>query len=42
MILDLNSNRDSLQERIEFSRQLIASNVPIGRYGRRRPSFHRI
>jgi DNA-binding NtrC family response regulator len=28
MILDLNSNRDSLQERIEFSRQLIASNVP--------------
>ena len=28
MILDLNSNHDSLQERIEFSRQLIASNVP--------------
>jgi DNA-binding NtrC family response regulator len=28
IILDLNSNRDSLQERIEFSRQLIASNVP--------------
>ena len=28
MILDLNSNRDSMQERIEFSRQLIASNVP--------------
>ena len=27
-ILDLNSNRDSLQERIEFSRKLIASNVP--------------
>ncbi len=27
-ILDLNSNRDSLQERIEFSRLLIASNVP--------------
>jgi len=28
MILDLNSNRDSLHERIEFSRQLIASNIP--------------
>jgi len=28
VILDLNSNRDSIQERIEFSRQLIASNVP--------------
>ena len=28
MILDLNSNRDSMQERIEFSRHLIASNVP--------------
>jgi DNA-binding NtrC family response regulator len=28
IVLDLNSNRDSLQERIEFSRQLIASNVP--------------
>jgi len=28
MILDLNSNHDSLQERIGFSRQLIASNVP--------------
>jgi DNA-binding NtrC family response regulator len=28
MVLDLNSNRDSLQERIEFSRKLIASNVP--------------
>jgi DNA-binding NtrC family response regulator len=28
MILDLNSNHDSLQERIEFSRQLIASNIP--------------
>jgi DNA-binding NtrC family response regulator len=28
IILDLNSNRDSRQERIEFSRQLIASNVP--------------
>ena len=28
MILDLNSNHDSLQERIEFSRQLIASNLP--------------
>jgi len=28
IILDLNSNRDSLQERIEFSRELIASNVP--------------
>ena len=28
IILDLNSNRDSFQERIEFSRQLIASNVP--------------
>jgi DNA-binding NtrC family response regulator len=28
MILDLNSNRDSLHERIEFSRQLIASNTP--------------
>ena len=28
MILDLNSNRDSMQERIEFARQLIASNVP--------------
>ncbi|MGA2850030.1 MAG: sigma-54 dependent transcriptional regulator [Terracidiphilus sp.] len=28
MILDLNSNRDSLQERIEFSRRLIDSNIP--------------
>jgi DNA-binding NtrC family response regulator len=28
MILDLNSNHDSLEERIGFSRQLIASNVP--------------
>ncbi len=28
IILDLNSNRDSFQERIEFARQLIASNVP--------------
>jgi len=28
MILDLNSNHDSLQERIGFSRQLIASSVP--------------
>ena len=28
MILDLNSNHDSMQERIGFSRQLIASNVP--------------
>jgi DNA-binding NtrC family response regulator len=28
MILDLNSNHDSMQERIEFSRHLIASNVP--------------
>ena len=28
MILDLNSNLESLQERIGFSRQLIASNVP--------------
>ena len=28
VVLDLNSNRDSLQERIEFSRKLIASNVP--------------
>ena len=28
MILDLNSNHDSLQERIAFSRLLIASNVP--------------
>jgi len=28
IILDLNSNRDSMQERIEFSRRLIESNVP--------------
>ena len=28
MILDLNSNHGSLQERIGFSRELIASNVP--------------
>lgn len=28
MILDLNSNHDSMPERIEFSRQLIALNVP--------------
>ena len=28
MILDLNSNRDVLQERIEVSRQLIASSIP--------------
>jgi DNA-binding NtrC family response regulator len=28
MILDLNSNHESLQERITFSRRLIASNVP--------------
>src|SRR5450631_1116892 len=28
VILDLNSNHDSLQERIGFSRRLIASNVP--------------
>jgi DNA-binding NtrC family response regulator len=28
MVLDLNSNHESLQERIGFSRQLIASNVP--------------
>jgi DNA-binding NtrC family response regulator len=28
VILDLNSNRDSIHERLEFSRQLIASNVP--------------
>jgi DNA-binding NtrC family response regulator len=28
MILDLNSNHDSLEERIGFSRRLIASNVP--------------
>src|SRR5271166_3574839 len=28
MILDLNSNHESLQERIGFSRQLIASSVP--------------
>jgi DNA-binding NtrC family response regulator len=28
MILDLNSNHGSLPERIEFSRRLIASNVP--------------
>jgi len=28
MILDLNSNRDSLQDRIEFSRRLIDSNIP--------------
>ena len=28
MILDLNSNHGSLQERIAFSRELIASNVP--------------
>ena len=29
MIVDLNSNRDSMRERIEFSQQLIASNVPL-------------
>lgn len=28
MVLDLNSNQESLQERIGFSRRLIASNVP--------------
>jgi DNA-binding NtrC family response regulator len=28
LILDLNASEDSLRERIEFSRQLIASNVP--------------
>jgi DNA-binding NtrC family response regulator len=28
VILELNSNHDSLQERLEFSRRLIASNVP--------------
>ena len=28
MILDLNANRDALPERIEISRQLIASNIP--------------
>ena len=28
MILDLNANRDALQERIEISRRLIASNIP--------------
>lgn len=28
-ILDLNSNRDSIRERIEFSHQLIASSVPV-------------
>jgi DNA-binding NtrC family response regulator len=28
MILDLNANRDTLNERIEVSRQLIASNIP--------------
>jgi DNA-binding NtrC family response regulator len=28
-IVDLNSNRDSMRERIEFSRQLIALNVPM-------------
>ena len=28
MIVDLNSNHESLQERVGFSRQLIASNVP--------------
>src|SRR6202789_1818635 len=28
MILDLNSNRGSLPERIEFSRRLISTNVP--------------
>jgi DNA-binding NtrC family response regulator len=29
LIVDLNSNRDSMRERIEFSRQLIAFNVPL-------------
>jgi DNA-binding NtrC family response regulator len=29
IIVDLNSNRDSMRERIEFSRQLIAFNVPL-------------
>ena len=28
MILDLNATRDALQERIEISRQLIASKIP--------------
>ena len=28
MVLDLNSNHESLQERVGFSRRLIASNVP--------------
>jgi DNA-binding NtrC family response regulator len=28
MVLDLNSNHESLQERINFSRSLIASNIP--------------
>jgi len=41
MILDLNSNHDSLEERIGFSRRLIASNVPRG-YGRRWSSLDRI
>jgi DNA-binding NtrC family response regulator len=29
IIVDLNSNRDSMKERIEFSRQLISLNVPL-------------
>jgi DNA-binding NtrC family response regulator len=29
IIVDLNSNRDSMRERIEFSRQLIATSVPL-------------
>ncbi len=29
LIVDLNSNRDSMRERIEFSRQLLALNVPM-------------
>jgi DNA-binding NtrC family response regulator len=29
LLLDLSSNHDSMQERIEFSRQLIASNIPL-------------
>src|ERR1039457_3818043 len=29
VIVDLNSNRDSMKERVEFSRHLIATNVPV-------------
>jgi DNA-binding NtrC family response regulator len=29
LIVDLNSNRDSIRERIEFSQQLIALNLPV-------------